>query len=591
MNAPTRTDHLTQPNVELLPLGAIALSETLAQKRRREEYNPAALDELAQSIAENGLMHPIVVRPLAALRGMAKYEVIAGERRYLAVQKLGQEHVLARILEANTEQVIRLQMVENLHRERLSTLAEAQGYKELVDGGVKAEAIADAIGKSRSYVYARIKLLELAPPVQEALKTGKLGADQALLFARIPSHKLQEVALNTLDKWSYQGHGEKLSFRRTAEILGDKAKGIFIPLAPVPWRLDDETFHTFGPKDRRGHQDPIFLPACTACPKRSGNDPELLTALDDPNICTDKECHDVKGKQTFERRRKEVQASGREVLTGEAAAAILPTDYATRGFVDLDSECGDDQCPEPEPRDADGKKLKWDHPDHEAWQERVDNYQPRTYRQILGDAVKELEITLVQDPKRKGRILELAPDSAVKKLLKEKGVTFTLRREPPPKPERPAKSDDPEAARRRAEKEAQERAEAELEQKVDQATDVAVLKAIHGKWKAPLKRDDLELVVESVRQESGYPNALDLIYPKPPAAATASEGELARWLVCWALTVQVGYESIGRNTAVKALCKRLKIDAKAIEKAIRAELAPKGDAPAKKPAKKKGGRK
>lgn len=130
MNAPASLAHLREPQVEHLPLTAIALSETAMQAKRRGVYNEAALDELAKSIGENGLMHPVVVRKLSALRGLASYELVAGERRYLATQKLGQEHILARIVEITDAQVIKLQMVENLHREKARREREEQRIEQ-----------------------------------------------------------------------------------------------------------------------------------------------------------------------------------------------------------------------------------------------------------------------------------------------------------------------------------------------------------------------------------------------------------------------------------------------------------------------------
>ena len=584
MNAPARTDHLTQPNVELLPLGAVALSETQAQKLRRDNYDPAALENLAKSIAESGLLHPIVVRPLAALRGLAKYELIAGERRYLAVQKLGQEHVLSRIITASDDQVVKLQLVENLHRERLDTLAEARGYRELLDGGVKAEAIGDMIGMSRSYVYARIKLLELAPAVQKALQTGKIDASQALLFARIPTAKLQEQALNTLDKWSYQGHGERLSFRRTAEILGAKAKGILIPLSTVPWRLDDETF-TRPEKNSVGTAH-WPLQSCIVCPKRSGNDPELLAALDgDANVCTDKECHDLKGKQTFERRREEVVASGREVLAGDEAAALLPTQMGTRGWIDLDSICDDDEYPEPEPEQAEGESDEAFDARETAYEERAYDYQPRTFRQILGDAVAGLEIKLVQDPKRKGHIRELAPDKDVIRLLKERGIGARLQRDtskPAPEPE----AETPEQKHRREEREARQRAQNELEQKVALESQAELLRRCFVAWKGPLKRDDLELVAEALLEDVRHNGNLDLLYPKRPQPATMNERDLLRLIVICPVVSKLDDSYLrDHDRPLKAMSKRLKIDPAKVEKEIRAQLTPK-PAPAAKNAKK-----
>jgi ParB/RepB/Spo0J family partition protein len=528
------------------------------------------------------------VRPLAALRGLAKYEIVAGERRWLATEKAGQAHILARIIELDDQQVLKAQLVENLHREKLDTLAEAQGYRELIDSGVNADAIAAMIGLSRSYVYARVKLLSLCDAVKEALAKGEIDASQALLFARIPTEKLQEQGLNTLRKWAYQGHGERLSFRRTAEILSDKGKGFLIPLATVPFSLEDESYFTFGPKrGAQQMQDMEPLPSCAACPKRSGNDAELLAALGDANVCTDKACHDAKAKQEFERRRKAAEASGQAVLAGDAAAALLPTAYGTRGYIDLDDECDDDRFPENEPEQGADESDEAFEVRFSDWDERAGKWQPRTYRQILGDLVKDLDIQLVQDPKHRSRLRELAPDKDVARLLKEKGIKARIQRdtrkaEPAPKPK------DPEAARRQEEREAAERAAAALEEQIEQATQGRVLKAAFDKWKGPLKRDELELLAEFVIDNNGMPESVEALYQKV-SPATMNERDLGRFLVLFVVGLQLDWRDNDRP--LKAMTKQLKIDPKAIAKAVRAELDPKAKAAPVKKASGKGKRK
>lgn len=588
MNAPAKAKDLLQPNVELLPLTSIAPSETKVQAERRKHYNVQALEDLASSIREQGVLMPIVVRPLEALRGLAKYELVAGERRWLASEKARQAHIIARILPLTDAQVLQAQLVENLHREGLDTLAEARGYRELLDTGVNADAIAAMIGLSRSYVYARVKLLELAPAVKTALTEGAIDASQALLFARIPTAKLQEQALNTLRKWDYQGHGEKLSFRRTAEILGDKMKGVLIPLAQVPFRLDDNTFFGFGPKDSRGAQDAINLPTCLACPKRSGNDPELLAAIGDANVCTDKECHDTKAKEAIVRRATQARASGREVLSGDAAAAITPTPYGTRGFVDLDEVCHDDEFPEAEPEPQDGESDEAFDARFDAWDARGEKWQSRTYRQILGEDVGLLEITLVQDPKNKTRLRELAPDKAVAKLLKEKGIKAQIQRDTR-KAETPEKPKNPEAARRAEEKAERERAEQELQRKIEEQYETRLFKRVHQAWKGPMKRDDLELVAEYILDECGVAETVEIVYDgKRPSPATMNERDLGRLLITLAIGARLDRGYGDSTRALGAMAKRLKIDPAKVKKEVKAELTPKDEAsPAKKPAGKK----
>lgn len=587
MNAPTSSNHLQQATFELLPIGAIAPSETQVQTARRAGYDPAALDELAKSIQADGVLQPIVVRPLPkddVRGGFVKYELVAGERRWLAAQKVGHEHILSRICELSDVQVLNAQLVENIQRQGLDVLAEARGYRELIASGVNAETIADMIGKSRSYVYARTKLLALAPAVQEALRAGEIDASQALAFARTDKPKLQEQALKVLRNWSYQGHGEKLSFRRTVEILGDKMKGIFIPLAQVPWRLDDDSFYVFGPKDARGDQDMIPLPACQACPRRSGNDPELLAALDgDANVCTDVDCHNAKGKQTFERRKKQVEAEGREVLTGEAAAAIMPTQFGTRGWTDLDTECEDAEFPEPKP--VQGSDESDDAFDQRMmdWDGRNEKWQRPSYRQLLGDDVAKLEIRLVQDPRNKTRLREMAPDKELAKLLKAKGVKVHIQRDQSARTPAAEKPRDPAAAQRQAEKEAQERAAEELDRKVEAETVSRLLKLVHEKWKGPMKRDDLELIAEYLQQDWDIGQRMQEVVGKRPTLAAMNERDLGRLIVSVVVMQMVEGEGL---SALKATAKRLKLDPKAVEKEVRAELTKTEPAAPKKPAKK-----
>jgi len=583
MNAPTQAAHVAEPNVKLVPLAQIILSTTRSQEQRRKTYDAAALAELATSIKEDGVMFAILVRPLASRIGEAPaYEIIAGERRFLASQQAGIESIPARILALTDAQVQKAQLVENIQREALDTLAEAMGYEDLIKGGIAAEVIGDMIGKSRSYVYARVQLLKVAPGVRKALSAGELTASQALLFARIPSEKLQEAALGTLRKWDYQGRGEPLSFRRTASILNDKAKGIFIPLVTVPFKLDDATYHTFGPKQGKNQaQDVIALPTCIACPKRSGNDPELQAALEDPNVCTDKACHDVKAKQALERRRKEIEADGIVVLRGEEAAAIMPTDFGTRGYVDLDSQCDADEFPEAEPdqgkdEDDDAFERRMG-----TWEERADKHVCRTYRQLLGDDIAKLDIRVVEHQKG-NRFIELAPDKAVAKLLKEKGIEDRVHRDTR-QPSKPVKTADPETAKRQAEKEAAAKAKQELEQKITREVQLLALKGVHDKWKGPLDRDELEILWNTLYDNSNHTESFDFLYPKHPKAGAMNLRDLGRAMlmlvVCDTLE---GWNADASAKLLKALAARLKVDVKSIEKSVRAELDP--TAAPKKPA-------
>jgi ParB family chromosome partitioning protein len=161
--------------------------QTLAIDRLRPgKYQPrsrmdsASLDELAASIREQGIMQPILVRPVEG----GRFEIIAGERRWRAAQRAGLKEVPALIKAVPDQAALALALIENIQREDLNPLEEAHGIQRLIDEfGLTHEAAAKAVGRSRSAVSNLLRLRELAKPVQELLLDGKLdmGHARALL--------------------------------------------------------------------------------------------------------------------------------------------------------------------------------------------------------------------------------------------------------------------------------------------------------------------------------------------------------------------------------------------------------------------------
>jgi len=184
---------------------------------------------------------------------------------------------------------------------------------------------------------------------------------------------------------------------------------------------------------------------------------------------------------------------------------------------------------------------------------------------------------------------ELAPDKAVAKLLAEKGIKTRISRDTR-KPEKPAKPEDPEKAAKRREQEEAERAATEREQKIEGEYLERLLKLVHEKWKGPMKRDDLELVADYVLDEWQAGKIVGRLYGKRVSPATLNERDLGRLIIAAILGMAV--EGNAGPRALLATAKRLKIDTKALEKQVRAELAPKPEGqkavPAAKAKKKKG---
>lgn len=148
----------------------------------RTRMDEGALAELADSIRAQGIMQPILVRPVDALRG--KYEIIAGERRFRAAQLAGLTEVPVLVKDVADEHAAAMALIENIQREDLNPLEEAQGVKRLIEEfGLTHEQAATAIGRSRSATSNLLRLLNLASPVQTMLLAGDIdmGHARALL--------------------------------------------------------------------------------------------------------------------------------------------------------------------------------------------------------------------------------------------------------------------------------------------------------------------------------------------------------------------------------------------------------------------------
>ena len=150
----------------------------------RTQMDPASLEELAASIRAQGLMQPILVRPVGDGLGGERYEIVAGERRWRAAQMAGLEDVPTLVREIPDESALAMALIENIQRENLNPLEEAQGLQRLIDEfSMTHQQAADAVGRSRPAASNLLRLLQLAPPVQEMLMRGELdmGHARALL--------------------------------------------------------------------------------------------------------------------------------------------------------------------------------------------------------------------------------------------------------------------------------------------------------------------------------------------------------------------------------------------------------------------------
>ena len=177
------TEKLSNLPVDLIKRG---------QYQPRQTMNPEALQELAESVRTQGVVQPILVRPLP---GSDKYEIIAGERRWRAAQMAGLHQVPALIRDVPDQAAACIALIENIQRENLNPLEEARTLSRLLhEFNMTHETIAEAVGRSRSMVTNLLRLLDLNPEVQELLQSGKLEMGHARAIAALPLERQAQVA-------------------------------------------------------------------------------------------------------------------------------------------------------------------------------------------------------------------------------------------------------------------------------------------------------------------------------------------------------------------------------------------------------------
>ena len=175
-------DMENQNSTVTLPLNEIEPNRS----QPRKDFDEAALSELADSIAQHGVLQPLLVRPLMS----GGYQIVAGERRWRAARMAGISEVPAVIRELTDAEVMQLALIENLQREDLSALEEANGYRMLMENyGLTQEEVAKTVGKSRPAVANALRLLNLPQPVLLLLEQGKLSAGHARTLLGFPSQE------------------------------------------------------------------------------------------------------------------------------------------------------------------------------------------------------------------------------------------------------------------------------------------------------------------------------------------------------------------------------------------------------------------
>ena len=253
MNANTATEYRN------LPLAVLTESAT----NPRRIFEDSALKELAASIQSQGVLSPLLVRPLTD----QSFEIVAGARRYRAAQMAEVATVPVRIVNLTDAEALEAQLIENLQRRDVHPLEEAQGFKALLnleDPKYSIEQIAAKVGKSPAYCAARVRLTELAASVVEAFYAEEIGVGHALLLAKLQPAQQEQALANC--------------FREEWNGAGAKAKRILLPVRHLQQWIEHNVLLLLklAPFNKRDPQLVSVAGSCVDCPKRTGHNKLLF---------------------------------------------------------------------------------------------------------------------------------------------------------------------------------------------------------------------------------------------------------------------------------------------------------------------------
>jgi len=269
-------------SVQDIPLERIRESAT----NPRHVFDETKLREFADNIRLHGVLQAILVRPAPDGEDGA-YELVAGARRFRASKLAAKSTIPATVRDLSDSECREIQLIENLQRAEIHELDEGIGYRSLMDlkrDFYTVEMVAAQVGKSPSYVKGRVSLTELIPAAQTAFYEGKLTVTHALEIARLQPNDQERAMMEC-----FPGH------RSTGSILKDRKAEALTVRQLREWiereihlDLKNAPFDT---------EDVTLLPAagaCSACPKRTGNNPLLFPEIRNKSLCTDPTCYQAK---------------------------------------------------------------------------------------------------------------------------------------------------------------------------------------------------------------------------------------------------------------------------------------------------------
>jgi ParB family transcriptional regulator, chromosome partitioning protein len=253
-----------------LPMNQLVESSTNPRKR----YQQKSLEDLAQSFRSRGVLEPLLVRPIDA----EQFEIVAGSRRYRAARLAELETVPARVREMTDAEALEVQCIENLQREDIHPLEEAQGFRALLnlpEQQYTVALIAERAGKNAAYVAARLKLTELIPEAADAFLGDRLTIGHALLIAKLPPAQQQE-AFGAAFKSTWIGSAQTEILLPARELAAWIDSNLLLDLKTAPF-------------DRANGSLVPEAGSCHDCAKRTGAN-SLLFPEAHHDACLDRTC-------------------------------------------------------------------------------------------------------------------------------------------------------------------------------------------------------------------------------------------------------------------------------------------------------------
>lgn len=290
-------------------LADITVSKSNEIFRDATDFTPEALKDLADSIREEGLAQPVLLRPDPAKAG--KYILVAGERRYRSFKLLNRAAIPSYVRPLNDEQALKLQIIENLQREDVNPMKEARGFELLIrERKYTTSMLAEQIGKSIDYVQERIRLVQLIPEIQDLVKTGEIPIKAGLKMARIPKEQQKDcLAEVTNTMWlsgGYNGKGKKVVFTGLDSLQDWMDSNLWTDLAKADFDKEDPKLNpTMG--------------ACSTCQHRTKNTGGLFDDITSEDKCLLASCYRTKQVNNYKRLKEQLEKKypGKKVVFKE----------------------------------------------------------------------------------------------------------------------------------------------------------------------------------------------------------------------------------------------------------------------------------